>query len=698
MLDSFWRGLAKHENASQQDDKIMSVSASANTYVTQNLFVNPLKRKLGQDSPLSPSPGQPIPKSVTEIMSHVKIPSPDAQSSLSPWAGKSTLLQQVTANQGKMGDIDAGAFNVFSAHPQDSSSTSTPTKPADGHFDRSTAQEKLKGREKNISTTVLRNIIESQFNLETLLKHRELRLIEQEIAKCQIEYEQLRRCQVIPYPVQSSESTSMIAVSEGSGHIYNNHAPHAPPWGVVEGAYTRHYERWLLPSSTFDDNAVDDSLVLSSAGKRLPDRATRGLLSEQGSVGGQPRSQRGSNSRLQSLPHGYPEPKEEKGPMIVKRSSDNHIVKLVCLDCRRSNFNSVQGFINHCRIAHTRQFASHDAAIEASGEEIDVEAEGGVEREVSAPQGPASAGLVHPMIRSARPSTTDSATLLMSKERINSAANSQPLPNTANPLALSTPQRTSTQDGPSIPFKPSPHTPHLSALLSKLGRGGDLEEIVMDAKMREEIVLEESDSEDSVDEIDEPAPQSRSTRGVVQSSVRPASSSSSMPTPSTTPEVAEQRNATQTGHRALSAIQSPPFHLPYNSNSHRDDQDSSMADISTPFNLSPNTTDPHPAPSLVSDDGDYDNTHSESEVSSHTDIEEDDDHYMHPKYLGHEDLELGESSSINLEHTGKIHGPTAGARPRQSNPIHSDSPHEVRHVSFASPVRKPRRMSKAALE
>lgn len=50
--------------------------------------------------------------------------------------------------------------------------------------------------------------------------------------------------------------------------------------------------------------------------------------------------------------------------------------ELVCPDCHQSNFDSVRGFTNHCRIVHSRQILIHDAATEASGEEVDTEEEG----------------------------------------------------------------------------------------------------------------------------------------------------------------------------------------------------------------------------------------------------------------------------------------------------------------------------------
>ena len=691
MFEYLWPGSARHDNTVQQHANIMSAHTPTPTLMTQTSFLNPLKRKRGQLSPISPSVEQPVIKRCAETMSEAQIPSADAHNSLSP---RTSPLHQLPANQEKPRDVDAGGFNDFSADTNSLYTTTIPATPADRPYDISASHTRQQVREIDMITTTLQNTLEAHFNLETLLKHREARLIDQELAKCQIAYEQLRRCQIIPYPSQSNDNASMIAVSDGSGPVYNL-APHSSPWGLVEGAYTRHYEKWLLPSSAFDENIIDEAHALSSASKKMPDRATRGLISEQASAGSQSRSQRGSTTRLQALPHGYPEPKEEKGPMIVKRSSDSRMVKLVCLDCRRSNFNSVQGFINHCRIAHTRQFASHDAAIEASGEEIDVEAEG-VGTEMSAPQGAASAGLVHPMIRSARPPTSDPTRSPSSNlnQKVFATGNSHPSPIAIDPPALSTPRDTSISNSTLIPFKPSPHTPHLSALFAKLGRGGDLDGIVTEAKMREEIDLQESDFEDSMDELDEPAPQSRSTRGVVQSCVRPASSNNSMPMTSATPDATEQKHSSQIGHRVLPNLQSHAFQSPVSTSSHQDEQYSSIADIGTPYNLSPNTTDPHPAPSLVSDDGDYDNTHSESEASSHPDIEDDADHYLHPSLLDHEDLELGESSGINLENTGKIHGPTAGTRSRPSTAIHGDEPHGERHVSFMSPVGKHRRLSK----
>ncbi|THH11135.1 hypothetical protein EW146_g8146 [Bondarzewia mesenterica] len=39
------------------------------------------------------------------------------------------------------------------------------------------------------------------------------------------------------------------------------------------------------------------------------------------------------------------------------------LAKLACLDCSRTDFPSIQGLLNHCRLRHARDFGSHDECI-----------------------------------------------------------------------------------------------------------------------------------------------------------------------------------------------------------------------------------------------------------------------------------------------------------------------------------------------
>jgi len=45
---------------------------------------------------------------------------------------------------------------------------------------------------------------------------------------------------------------------------------------------------------------------------------------------------------------------------------------VTCPDCQRYDFSNVQGFINHCRIAHKIEYASHDDAVRHCGIEIEL--------------------------------------------------------------------------------------------------------------------------------------------------------------------------------------------------------------------------------------------------------------------------------------------------------------------------------------
>lgn len=487
--------------------------------------------------------------------------------------------------------------------------------------------------------TPLKETIESQFSLEILLKHREFRLIEHELAKCQVALEQLRRCHVMPYPAMSSDPETVSMVSSGAGPSYGSQAQYPPPWGVVEGPYSRHYAKWLIPDSAFGDDGLED-IASARAGKGLLGRADQGSKAQKSPATTSSRSQRGSaRERLQALPHGYPVPKEAKGPMILKRSTDGRMVKLICLDCRREDFNSAQGFINHCRIAHSRGFASHDAAAIACGEEVEMDSEGEVVGEIGGSH--ASAGLVHPLIKSANLTRTR-PTVATSTPREQNAQ--KPLGSSqlggsldGSSEAFTTPQPAShgasAATSAPLSFKPSPQAPHLSALFARSGRGGDLDEMVTEARKQPEPETPVSDDSEEDDEEMEDAPEqidghhTLGTRGVIrgggslptqsgQSSIAMGRSPNNKSINSTTRRKPDNlhtsmANTPLSGQRSLSYPSNPTTY-----DDHLVHQHASPADSLPTLNLSPNTIESHPAPSLVSDDGDYDNAHSDSETPS----------------------------------------------------------------------------------
>ncbi|RMD39228.1 hypothetical protein DV735_g5900, partial [Chaetothyriales sp. CBS 134920] len=367
-----------------------------------------------------------------------------------------------------------------------------------------------------------RQVIQQQINLEILLKHNELRLIDQELAKCQTALEQLRRCEEIPFPV----SQPSLAVSTGRGSAirssFPSQLPESPPaWGVTDGPYTRHYAHWLLPDSRFDGG--DPEPVSAISGKRpIKVRSLTGSYANEPVIGMSSRSQRGSTFKAPFA--GYSQPKEKaQGPLVLKRKSDGAMVKLICPVCSRGDFGSAQGFINHCRIGHGRSFSSHDQAAEQCGEPVTVDEHGAIVGQELATT--PTSNNVHPLIRTARLQHVPSS----------------PPP---NPRFLGLDGAAEPSEGARSPISPdfraSFQTPHLSNLIQSKGLGFNLECMVDEAKIKVELP-EPSEQMEEMDE--EPAYESSSSQALVArtgSNKKPAKSS--LPSPVLHSGVMDKRN------------------------------------------------------------------------------------------------------------------------------------------------------------
>jgi len=523
----------------------------------------------------------------------------------------------------------------------------------------STAEDRVtEKKESVVDLSRVREGIESQLSLEILLKHNELRLINQELAKCQTALEQLRRCHLIPYPTAQGTPESMQNVSNGTGPAIaqgGNVPQWAPAYGVTDGPYTRHYAKWLIPDPSFDGVQVDwqRGSDMSRAGKTIPEgRATRHSFADGSTPASKSRSQRGSSGqKLQALSSGYPQAKEKAGPCILKRG-DGQMVKLVCIDCNRDNFSSTQGFINHCRIAHRRDFKSHEEAAVASGQPIEVDEVGGIVGEEKSPS--AANGLVHPLIRSA-PTDREAYTALLSRIKasmdlyvqgklpgvtsIPTSANSTPLKSKGSRPATT----------PSKNFVPSSATPHLSELMRSRGFGGDFNEIVSEAKKKVDLDEESSNDEESedydgisavgqrrgagLDGSDSPLPPMRvpSRAGVSPAPLgRPGSSkgidgrhgrqpglSGISPRMSHATPVINTNGAV---HRTMAGTRL----VNVERNDHHEDVDMDMLHGPSINDLSPNTVASNNAPSLVSDDGEYDEGDDAESASSEDEVEDSD--------------------------------------------------------------------------
>ncbi|KKA27720.1 hypothetical protein TD95_004628 [Thielaviopsis punctulata] len=223
--------------------------------------------------------------------------------------------------------------------------------------------------------TALMDIIRAQFGYEILRKHNELRLINSELAKCQTAMEQLRRCHLIPYPVNVPTPSQMVDIARGKGPAVKwpgeNVAKWAAPFGVVDGPYARHFAKWLIPDPVFDGGVPDFTTPVDSRGVRIPQpeyigkRSTRSGSTQKNSISsfGPELSHFGATPVAPVAPPSHTPAKEKLAlPSCVVKRSDGIMVRLQCLHCERKQFSSTQGFINHCRIAHKVDYKSHDEA------------------------------------------------------------------------------------------------------------------------------------------------------------------------------------------------------------------------------------------------------------------------------------------------------------------------------------------------
>lgn len=483
--------------------------------------------------------------------------------------------------------------------------------------------------------------IQFQFGLEILLKHDELRLINQELAKCQVALEQLRRCHLIPYPVSCPTPQQMLDISSGKGPALQTKpgAPvprWAPPFGVVDGPYARHYAKWLIPDAMFDgiqpapQCSLDVGRVKSTTAEG---RATRNSFADSTSFGKQ-RPVRGmTGQKLQALSSGYPQPKDKQGPCILKRS-DGQTVKLVCIDCHRWDFSSTQGFINHCRIAHRRDFKSHEEAAVQSGHPIEVDDSGGIIKDekplvvsgTSTGTGTGTttttttSGLVHPFARS-EPITEQQAYASL-RSRIRTSLDLYHAGKLPNVKCIPGAEFTKSTAGPKS-FVEAPSTPYLSQLLQKRKFKGNLSDHVNDAKTKMDLddgftPGEDSEDADNVPNMDGPASPpkppatiARTPAGVMRVPARTVVSPVPLPT---IPRPASSKGR---AHLSLNAVPIPDI-------SEKDEDSAAIYDDDEiDVNLSPHTIASNNAPSLVSDDGEYDDSDdgSSSETSEDMDSE-----------------------------------------------------------------------------
>jgi ADA HAT complex component 1 len=436
--------------------------------------------------------------------------------------------------------------------------------------------------------TPVQQAIEAQINYEILLKHNELRLIEQELAKCQVSLEQLRRCSLIPFPGTQglSEDVSLglgASLQPNSGFT---EPQYAAPWGVTDGPYTRHYAKWLISDAKFDP--VSERVRAQQAHGYFgtgEGRTTRGSFADYGSSH-RGRTSRTSTGMLKLTPLGEtPAPAPKVDPLLHKRSTDGQWVRLYCAPCGHSNFSNTQGFLNHCRIKHTQVFKSHDAAAIACGVPVDVNDAGtpiAATEPAAAPTAapavsfpvPATPGIVHPL-----------------------ASQSAPAPQAREVHRdTNTSSREDSRTATPASFAKSSSTPYLAARFANSGIQGDFKELVETARAKVDL--------DAMDASDDDSPAPTPVSAVPPHLARLPASAPASKAPSARPG---SKKGSNSSHARL------PLSFPSPTKS---DSDHHMP--SSPVNLSPNTVESNPG--LISDhddddDDDADDSHSQPDLS-----------------------------------------------------------------------------------
>jgi len=464
----------------------------------------------------------------------------------------------------------------------------------------------------NTGLSPAQQAIEAQIDMEILLKHNELRLIEQELAKCQIALEQLRRCSLIPYPGTEALSEQLsLGVGASLQPLTGFTAPqYAAPWGVTDGPYTRHYSKWLISDAKFDP--VSERALAQQAHGYFgagEGRTTRGSFGDYGSAS-RGRTSRTSTGMLKIPALGEtPAPVPKIDPLLHKRSTDGQWVRLYCASCQHSNFSNTQGFLNHCRIKHSQIFKSHDQAAIACGVLVDVNETGNP-------------------VTATEPASTPAATPAVAFPVATIPGIVHPLAASAVPAAQAKDVHRDPTATPCDDSKVSPKTlknsnmpSYLQAQLLNSGFTGDFKSLVETARAKVDLDALETSDDDFADSTALPTPTATQSPQFARlpANGAPAASSSKVPA---------ARSGSKKGSVQSQARLPLSFPSPVSSENGHDLLDS-------PVDLSPHTAESNPG--LVSDHDDDDD-------------EDVDDARSQPDILMNDDVVVEDGSDIEHAH------------------------------------------------
>lgn len=252
-------------------------------------------------------------------------------------------------------------------------------------------------KESNSALTVSRieEIIKNEFATEILLKHQEIRLIEQELVKVNVCYEQLRRVSAMPFNIDVPAPALLSGAYADGSKTTRASAAYAVDPLSTNGPYMQHYKTWLIQHPQFGNMPAS---TFAPATVMAPPPRTRRAGDKQ-------------NQHEMGTAHAA------FTGIVMHRDSDGQDVVLICAFCGKRGFTKATGIMNHCLIVHKYKLRNHQEAADQFGHPV-VRDESGhivgpltaepITADESTSQSPLqSPGLASPLHPSVDPSGTD---------------------------------------------------------------------------------------------------------------------------------------------------------------------------------------------------------------------------------------------------------------------------------------------------
>ncbi|KAK6338290.1 hypothetical protein TWF730_002354 [Orbilia blumenaviensis] len=346
----------------------------------------------------------------------------------------------------------------------------------------SNAQDDLTPSERAARTHKIRDIINEQFGLEILLKHRELQDIEAELGRAEACLEQIRRCSI----EEAMEKDGRFDDPSGFTMAY------APAPEVMNGPYSRDYRDWLMEERVSTGRSkYHDVLAKDQSRNFVIQRRGESVSTPHAQIGRPQREATVAAAAVQS---------QKRATICLHRQPDGTIVRLTCIDCKRDQFGSMQGFINHCRLAHQRDFQTHDHAAAVCGAPFDLTGYAGT---LPPPRSNKASKYVSSSVPPAGSRTTKSGSSAKNSAKATKKKTSAAVIADESSV-LSTGPLTPPLQAEDITLRKTIQTSHLKEYLGKKRIDVDnLDTMVEEALNRVGIVEEESEADDEAEDEDE---------------------------------------------------------------------------------------------------------------------------------------------------------------------------------------------------